>query len=138
MLHRSIVASVSNASPRRTLSLRLQDDAEQTPAANSAEEIEAVVIEAVRDRCCISANYNRGSVVLSPALLYREHDALFLIGATLTRDGKPPREIKLGTFRLSGLTEVRATKKRADPNMAALADWNAEKPGRLLVAAPNA
>ena len=51
----------------------------------------------------MSATYNRGKVKLAPYVLYEKDDDLFVDAVTLERDGRPPREAKLGAFRLSGL-----------------------------------
>lgn len=81
------------------------------------------------------ADYNRGAVILAPVVLFREHDALFLIAATVSRDGKPPREPKLGTFRLSGMTNVRRLRAAIDPALVPPDDWQAGRASREPVAA---
>jgi hypothetical protein len=63
----------------------------------------------------VRATYNRGSVKLAPHILYKRDDALFLDAVTLERDGRTPRELKLGAFRLSGLTNLSATFEKFDP-----------------------
>ena len=80
------------------------------------------------------ADYNRGAVILEPALLFREHDALFLIAATVSRDGRPPREPKLGIFRLSGMRNVRRLRTAIDPALVAPDGWQAAREARELVA----
>lgn len=64
------------------------------------------LLEAIALRKCITARYNRGTVILAPHILYTRHDELFIDAVTIERDGQPPREAKLGTFKLSGLTEL--------------------------------
>jgi|KBSMisStaDraftv2_1062788.scaffolds.fasta_scaffold213192_2 hypothetical protein len=98
---------------RPVLSLRPKAEiapasAANDPQANAGERLPAseAVTGAIMRRMCLRARYNGGEVVLQPSLLYREHDALFLLAVTVSRDGKPPREPKLGTFRLSGLTDL--------------------------------
>jgi len=61
---------------------------------------------AILQNRCLQAAYNNGQVVLQPAALYTEHDALFLLAVAALRDGNPPREPKLGTFRVSGLKDL--------------------------------
>jgi hypothetical protein len=46
-------------------------------------------------------------VQLAPHILYTRHGDLFLDAVTVEREGKAPREIKIGTFKLAGL-DVRA------------------------------
>lgn len=64
------------------------------------------ILEAIVRRLCLSAVYNRGVVTLAPHILYTKHDELHVDAVAIERDGKPPREIKLGTYRLSGLGEL--------------------------------
>jgi hypothetical protein len=61
------------------------------------------VLEAIALRKCLIATYNRTQFKLAPHILYTRHEELYLDGVALERDGQPPREIKLGTFKLSGL-----------------------------------
>ena len=62
-----------------------------------------VILQAIALRGCIQATYNRMAVKLAPHILYTRHDELFVDAVTVERDGNPPREYKLGTFKLSGL-----------------------------------
>lgn len=62
-----------------------------------------LVLEAIALKKCVTATYNRGTVKLAPHILYTRHDELFIDAVTIERDGQPPREIKLGTFKLAGL-----------------------------------
>lgn len=65
------------------------------------------ILEGIVRRLCLTASYNRGNVVLAPHILYTRHDELHLDAVAVERDGKPPREMKLGTYRLSGLGDLR-------------------------------
>lgn len=67
------------------------------------------ILEAIVRLRCVSAVYNRGTVILAPHILYTRHDELHIDAVAVERDGKPPREMKLGTYRLSGLSDVAAT-----------------------------
>lgn len=62
-----------------------------------------LVLEAIALRKCIAATYNRMAVKLAPHILYTRHGELFVDAVTVEREGLPPREIKLGTFKLAGL-----------------------------------
>jgi hypothetical protein len=62
-----------------------------------------IVLEAIARRRCLQAVYNRAAVRLAPHILYTRHDELFIDAITLERDGRKPREPKLGTFKLDGL-----------------------------------
>jgi hypothetical protein len=66
----------------------------------------AVVIEAIARQVCVTATYNRSRFVLAPHILYTRNEALFIDAVTLERDGQPPREPRLGSFKLDGLGSV--------------------------------
>lgn len=66
----------------------------------------AIILEAIARQRCVSATYNRGVVILAPHVLYTRHGELYIDATTITRDGNPPREIKLGTFKLDGLGDL--------------------------------
>ncbi|WP_242098314.1 MULTISPECIES: WYL domain-containing protein [unclassified Sphingomonas] len=70
----------------------------QAPANPSA-----LLLEAIALRKCVEATYNRMVVKLAPHILYTRHDELYVDAVTLERDGQPPREKKIGTFKLDGL-----------------------------------
>jgi len=63
-----------------------------------------ILLEAIARKKCVAATYNRMAVKLAPHILYTRHDDLFVDAVTVERDGQPPREVKLGTFKLAGLT----------------------------------
>ena len=70
------------------------------------------IFEAIVKKQAIAATYNRGEVVLAPHVIYSRHDELYVDAVTLERDGQPPKETKLGTFKLSGLGALRLTPRR--------------------------
>jgi hypothetical protein len=51
-------------------------------------------------------------VTLAPHILYTKHGELHVDAVTLEREGKPPKEVKLGTFKLAGLHPLRITARR--------------------------
>ena len=69
-------------------------------------ETNRIVLEAIARGTCIEAVYNRMKVTLAPHILYTRHDELYVDAVTVERDGRPPREVKLGAFKLTGLREV--------------------------------
>jgi hypothetical protein len=69
-------------------------------------ETNRAYFEAIALRKRIRATYNRMVVTLAPHILYTRHDELFIDAVTIERDGQPPREVKLGTFKLAGLKDV--------------------------------
>ena len=81
-------------------------------SVDTAADPRAATIEAaMAKRVCVSALYNRGRVTLAPHSLFERHGALYLRAVRLDYDGRRPREPKLGTFKLAGLTELEATRK---------------------------
>ena len=71
-----------------------------------------VVFEAIVKQLAIAASYNRGEVTLAPHIIYTRHGELYVDAVTLERDGKPPKETKLGAFKLAGLSPLRLTARR--------------------------
>ncbi|PTQ12017.1 hypothetical protein CLG96_05400 [Sphingomonas oleivorans] len=74
-----------------------------------------LLLEAIALRKCVEATYNRMFVKLAPHILYTRHDEVFVDAVTVERDGQPPREIKLGTFKLAGLTGLAFADQRFQP-----------------------
>ena len=64
------------------------------------------IFEAIALQKCLKATYNKMVVTLAPHILYTRHDDMFMDAVTTDRDGRPPRELKLGTFKLAGLSDV--------------------------------
>jgi hypothetical protein len=62
-----------------------------------------LVLQAIALRKCLDALYNGGEVRLAPHVLFTRHEELYLAAVTITREGRPPREPKLGMFKLAGL-----------------------------------
>lgn len=93
------------------------------------------IFEAIATRKAVKASYNRGVVTLAPHILYTRNDALHIDAVTIDRDGQPPREEKIGTFKLDGLTEIDLTEREfavsalfdaADPKYAGAALFTVE------------
>lgn len=66
----------------------------------------ATVLQAIALKKCLHASYNRAPVTLAPHILYTRHDELYVDAVTIDREGKPPREVKIGTFKLTGLQDL--------------------------------
>ncbi|WP_380878122.1 hypothetical protein ACFB49_15630 [Sphingomonas sp. DBB INV C78] len=69
-------------------------------------ESSKILLEAIARKTSVEATYNRTRVELAPHILYTRHGELYVDAVTVGRDGRPPREVKLGTFKLSGLGAV--------------------------------
>lgn len=89
---------------RKKLSVRVAPGTDQ-PVAGPAD----IVGLAVSRKLCVAAVYNKMAVTLAPHIVYTRHDELYVDGVVLEREGKPPREIKLGTFKLAGLAMLALT-----------------------------
>ena len=85
---------------------QLRDDDRQVPTGPVPTMFEAIV-----RRLMVTAVYNRGTVLLAPHILYTRHDQMYVDALTIERDGAPPKETKLGAFKLDGLGELRLTER---------------------------
>lgn len=88
---------------------------ESRPAAGVPDTV-PIVFEAIVKQQAIAATYNRGEVTLAPHILYTKHGEIYLDALTIERDGNPPREAKIGAFKLSGLARLRITPRRFTPS----------------------
>lgn len=64
-------------------------------------------MEGVALKKCVSAIYNNTSFRLAPHIVYTRHEEIYIDAVALEKDGQPPREMKLSTFKLAGLKDVR-------------------------------
>ncbi|WP_422343871.1 hypothetical protein [Parasphingorhabdus sp.] len=71
--------------------------------------------EGVALKKCVTATYNHMQVMLAPHVLYTRHDEMHVDAVTIEREGQPPRELKLGTFKLSGLKDVVVEDRQFEP-----------------------
>jgi hypothetical protein len=69
------------------------------PAADAA----GLVRLAISRRFCLAAVYNKTAMTLAPQILYTRHDEPYVDAVVVERDGQPPKEVKLGTFKIVGL-----------------------------------
>jgi hypothetical protein len=86
---------------RRTLTIRLPEPGTVSPAA--------LLRAAIERKTCVQAIYNRTTIKLAPYALYTKHADAFVDGVVVERDGQPPRELKIGTFKIAGLKELAST-----------------------------
>lgn len=95
---------------RKTLSLRVPKQ-----EGRPVEEANNVVAYGIANLLCVRATYNRGMVILAPQILYKRHDEPYLDAVVVERDGAKPPELKLGTFKLSGLRGLTITSEPFAP-----------------------
>ena len=74
-----------------------------------------LVLQAIALRKSLDAIYNGGEVKLAPHVLFSRHEELYLSAVTISREGRPPRESKLGMFKLAGLKGLSLADDGFDP-----------------------
>lgn len=88
-----------------------------SPAATAAPTGPVpTMFEAIVRQIAVTATYNKGSVTIAPHILYTRHGEIYVDAVTVERDGKPPREEKLGTFKLDGLGDPTLTGRTFAPS----------------------
>lgn len=65
------------------------------------------ILEAIALRRLLTAQYNKLELVLAPHVLYKRNDSYFIDAITLLRNGEEPREIKVGSYNLAGLSDLK-------------------------------
>jgi hypothetical protein len=65
------------------------------------------ILEAIALRRHLGACYNKLALVLAPHVLYKRHDSYFIDAITILRDGNEPKEAKVGSYNLAGLSELK-------------------------------
>lgn len=89
---------------RPKLSLR-HDGADPSPTTDATE----VLRHALAHHLCVRATYNKVGFILAPHILYERHGEAHLDAVAIERAGAKPQEVKLGTFKLSGLRDLAMT-----------------------------
>ena len=93
------------------MSMKQPSDDDQAPAGPVPTMFEAIV-----RLITVKATYNRGTVTIAPHILYTRHGEMYVDAVTIERDGKPPKEVKIGTFKLDGLKDVKLAGKSFAPS----------------------
>lgn len=73
-----------------------------------------LLLQAIVTGRCVMATWNRDKVVLAPHILYMKHGEPFLDAVTVARNNMLPRERKLGTFKVTGLGDIRPSARTFD------------------------
>lgn len=76
-----------------------------------AEVPEQLLSAAAARKRLVEVTYNKGRSLLAPHSVVTIRDEPYLRAVTVARDGRAPRQPKLGTFKLSGLSEVEVTRR---------------------------
>ena len=74
-------------------------------------EAEAALREGIARKRCVSAVYNKRTVIVAPHQMFERHGDLFVRAVTVEIDGQKPKEAKIGTFKLACLKDVEITRK---------------------------
>lgn len=69
----------------------------------------ALLSEAIREHRFVTVRYNRGVSTLAPYATLSRREELYLQAVTVARDGTQPGRLKLGTFKVAGLSDLRPT-----------------------------
>ena len=86
------------------------------PAAPATAVNLPILFEAIVRTRCVEATYNNGRVVLAPHVAFTRHGEVYVGATTIERDGQPPREEKLGLFKLAGLASFALTERGFTPS----------------------
>ena len=97
------------------MKLNTEEDRVSAPPAVPPASM-PVVFEAIVKKQALAATYNLGAVTLAPHIVYTKHGEYYVDAVTLERDGKPPKEAKVGAFKIAGLGGVRMTPRRFTPS----------------------
>jgi hypothetical protein len=65
-----------------------------------------ILFEAIALKKTVAATYNRLRMRLAPYILYTKHGEVYVDAVTVEREGLPPRDIKIGSFKVAGLREL--------------------------------
>ena len=83
-----------------------QSLARSQPVTESPQPPTRLIMEALARRIRLSGTYNGTESVMAPHVLYTRAGELYLGAVVLLRNGQPPREPKLGIFKVDGLSAV--------------------------------
>ena len=73
------------------------------PIASPTELISFAISRGI----CVLAAYNRSETLLAPHSIFERNGDLFMKAVTLETDGRIPKVLKMGIFKLAGLTQIR-------------------------------
>lgn len=62
-----------------------------------------IAAQAIAERKCLRASYNGDLLIIAAHVLYTHHDAYFVDGVVLSRNGVAARQTKMGVFKMTGL-----------------------------------
>ncbi len=74
-----------------------------------------IIRDAIASKRCIELTYNNMRLKVAPHILYTRHDAPFMDGVPVEREGKELNDPRLATFKLAGLREVAVIDRSFEP-----------------------
>ncbi|WP_242653289.1 WYL domain-containing protein [Sphingomonas jatrophae] len=75
-----------------------------------------LIMEAIARRVRLAATYNGTASILAPHVLYTRAGELYLGAVVMERNGLPPREPKLGIFKLDGMSALALVEQAFEPD----------------------
>lgn len=64
------------------------------------------ILESIALKRCLTAAYNGTDFVLAPHILYTRRDLVYLDAVPLFKNQAPPREEKMATFKVDGMSDI--------------------------------
>jgi hypothetical protein len=91
--------------------------------------------QAIANLLCVRWTYNRVQMQAEPHILYQKKNGVYLDAIVTERAGEAPAEIRLGSFKITGLTNLAIVNEAFSPT--ALDLTNARYAEGVLVQATN-
>jgi hypothetical protein len=79
------------------------------------EDIRIKLMEAIARQRLVITRYNGEQVRLAPHLLFERHGDLFVRALNLSKNRRPDGELRLGQFKLAGLSAAELLDEGFDP-----------------------
>jgi hypothetical protein len=67
------------------------------------------ILEAIATKRCLTGVYNGTLFLLAPHILYTRRDLVYLDAEPILKNGAPPREPKMATFKVDGMADIALT-----------------------------
>ena len=64
------------------------------------------ILEAIATKRPLTSTYNGTAFVLAPHILYTRRDLVYLDAVPMAKNGAPPREDKMATFKVDGMADI--------------------------------
>ncbi len=64
------------------------------------------ILEAIATKRVLFSTYNGTAFILAPHILYTRRDLVYLDAVPIAKNGAPPREEKIATFKVDGMADI--------------------------------